>query len=151
MKKLIALLIMNISMTGYLAQASANTVINISNTDMISLQTNKSEMSLAVSYPGSDISGVCGVEIRADSYNRHQSIANLLSAIKVVNNMGVDPVVSIQNEMTILMDLRAAKWGYGTWFSIHTKNGKSLKEVILETLGENRTVVLVGVSCTKDI
>lgn len=150
MKKIMALLIVSISMVGS-AQASVPEVMNISNTDMINLQTNDSKMSLSVQYPGPEISGVCGVEIRADSYNRHISIAGLLNAIEVVNDLGIAPVVSVQNDMTVLMDLSSAKWAYGTWFSIHTKNGKSLKEVILETLGENRKVVLVAVGCPKDL
>lgn len=129
------------------AKASTEDIQFITNTGLINLAVDAPTISLVLPYPGPNISGLCGVEIRADSYNRQKSIKNLLAALSVRKDLGATPIVSLKNNMTVLIDLSAASGSYGTWFSIRTKNGDSLSDTIKATLGDSRLVVLVGVRC----
>lgn len=121
---------------------------DITNMDMIDLNVESSSLSLALQYPGPNISGLCGVEIRANSQGRDKLIHNLLYGVTITNDLGVNPIISIKNDMTILIDLSEASGTYTTQFSIKTFDGVSLKEAIRKTLGENRIVKLVGVTCS---
>jgi hypothetical protein len=127
------------------AHADINHAKEISNTSLINLAGYVSEKSFSIPYPGPTISGVCSVEIRADSFRRSDSIEKLLGAIEIVNDLGIVPVVSVKNNMTILLDFTAANNMYGTWFTIRTKGDESLENAIINTLGQDRKVVLVGV------
>lgn len=127
------------------AQSTHDETIYISNTDIYNLDLDQKSLSVGVLYPGPNISGICGIEIRADSYGRHKTIKNFLSAIKVKHSNGNDIGVRIVNESTTLFRLPIG--GYGFWFSIETNDGRTLKETIRDTLGNSRTVILLGSSC----
>lgn len=128
-------------------QAETNDEIFISNTDIVNLNINESSLAISVSYPGPSISGVCGIEIRADSYGRFQPISNFLNAITIKDYSGATPPITIKNNMTMLIDVYNGESAYLVSFKIETKDGSSLKQTILSTLGESRKVVLVGVGC----
>lgn len=149
MKKLLItwLSIILVSMGYSTVQARANEVVYLSNTDIVSLDLNQSSLEVSVSYPGPSISGICGVEIRADSYGRFEPISNLLNAITIKEYSGITPGITIKNNMTILIDAYNGQNAYASWFKIETKDGSSLKHTILSTLGESRKVVLVAVGC----
>jgi len=120
---------------------------DISNVELIDLNIESSSINIQLQYPGPMISGLCGVEIRADSHGRHKAIESLLYGVTIANVIGVEPIVSVKNDMTILIDLTEASGTYVTQFSIQTFDGVSLKEAIRKTIGEDRIVKLIGVSC----
>lgn len=119
----------------------------ISNTDIYDLKLNEVKASFYVPYPGANISGICGLEIRADSYRRNQEIKNFLDAIRVTFWIGTsgEAPVEVKNDTTLFWSIPTG--GYGYWFEIETKDGKTLKQTIEETLGESRTVLILGSSC----
>ena len=141
------LLLLATLLVGSLAHASTAQSIDISNTSVISLSNQQPSMSFVLAYPGPRISGLCGVEVRADSHGQAKTIGDLLAALDVKNDLGVEPKVILKNDRTILLDLSAATGGFGTWFSLHTKDGSALEDTIDKTLGPNRTVILLGVTC----
>lgn len=117
-------------------------------TGLVPVTVDRAVLPLSVAYPGETISGICGVEIRADSYGRGQPIQNFFDAIEIGTDLG-DPVFpAVKNDKTILIDLKPSPLQpYGVWFSVKTKSGRTLKQEIERTLGSNRTVVLVPVGC----
>ena len=129
------------------AAQAATQATDISNVSVINLSIEQSSLSLTIPYPGHMISGLCGIEIRSDSPGRAASIANLLADLEINKDFGVDPVITVKNDKTILLDFSAAAGGYGTWFSIKTKDGSTLKQKIKQKLGPQRTVILIGVTC----
>lgn len=127
------------------AQSTHDETIYVSNTDRHNLGLDQKSLSVGVQYTGANISGVCGIEIRADSNGRHKTIENFLSAIKIKDSNDNDIDVRILNKLTILFRIPTGKYVY--WFSIETKDGSTLKETIKDTLGDPRTVILLGSSC----
>lgn len=132
------------------AQSSTDDAIYVSNTDIINLDLDKKSVTIAVPYPGTKISGVCGIEIRADSYGRNLAIKNFLDEILITSSFGPDRLNKIKprilNDMTIFFAIPDNN-AYGFWFSIETKNGSTLNQTIRDTLGDSRNVVLLGSSC----
>ena len=134
--------------SGIIAQASQNQDVLLSNVNTANLQVKDSEIGLSVSYPGPSISGICGIEIRSDNYNRDIPIKNFLEAVEMIprfEQQVLNP--KIINAATIDIDLKHLDLGYGVWFTVKTKDGSSLKETIKRTLGENRTVIAVATTC----
>jgi hypothetical protein len=151
MKKILMVILLGLA--GLPVQASVKQV-DVSNTDVINIAVNESSIFASISYPGPTISGICGLEIRADSWNRIRPIKNLLDAVEISAPWeNVQPVITVENDMTILIDLSsiANEMLYATAIQIKTKDGKSVKDVIQTTLGNDRTVVLVGRTCEKGI
>lgn len=148
MKKII--LVILICSPQFLFAKTSAPQFDIKNTDRIDLQMDVSSATFGVLYPGSDISGLCGVEIRADSFGREKSIQTFLDSLEVVKTLGVFPKVSKSNDMTITIDLSDAVDSFGTWFLLKTKSGQTFRDVIVQTLGEGRTVVLIGKTCDRE-
>jgi hypothetical protein len=123
--------------------------LDIDNTSYFDLSTEtESSLLLVVQYPGK-ISGVCGLEIRADSYNRAIPISGLQSELQLRETFGAKPpILKVQNETTLRMDLQDG--GFQTSIEMKTKSGKALRDVIQESIGAEgitRHVVLVPTSC----
>lgn len=133
--------------SGIIAQAAPKQHVLLSNVNTTSLQVSESEIGLSVSYPGPSISGICGVEIRADNYNRHNHIEKFLDAVEITMRFPADLDVSVVNSTTIDIDLNSHDGSYGVWFAVKTKDGSSLKETITKTLGENRKVIALASIC----
>lgn len=133
--------------SGIIAQAAPSGHELISNVSLTNLAVESNELGLSVSYPGPSISGICGVEIRADNYNRHMPIQKFMDAVDIPSRFeqGINP--RVLNSTTIEIDLQHMNLSYGVWFSVKTKDGSSLKETIKKTLGENRTVVAIATTC----
>lgn len=133
--------------SGIIAQAAEKQDVLLSNVNTANLQVEESEIGLSVSYPGPSISGICGVEIRADNDNRDIPIKNFLDAVEMPSRFeqGLNPKAI--NSTTIDIDLKHLDLGFGVWFTVKTKDGSSLKETIKRTLGENRTVIAVATTC----
>lgn len=127
------------------AQSLQNETVYVSNMDVFNLDLDQNSISVNVPYPGPTISGVCGIEIRADSYGRQKAIEDFLSAINITHPSGNGLEIKIINRSTLLF--RFPLGGYAFWFSIETKDGSSLKQTIKDTLGNSRTVILLGSSC----
>lgn len=119
----------------------------LENTSVKTLQNENNEMTVFVSYPGRGISGICDIEIVADSFGRQAPIRNLLNALEIKSAFGSnqDSPVKVISSMTLRIPLRTG--GYTDGAVIRTKDGKSLRENIERTLGSNRTVVLMPRSC----
>lgn len=148
---LVTWLAIGVVISGSLGVARSIGTQYITNTNTINLSVKQPLIELGLSYPGPQISSLCGVELRADSYGRGtSSMQDFFNAIIIKGTLGIEPVVIVKNRMTIDIDLSAAIGSYGTWFSIETKDGSSLKDTILETLGTSRTVVIVGTVCKSE-
>ena len=133
--------------SGIIAQAKPLNHELISNVSVTNLEVDADEIGLSVSYPGPSISGICGVEIRADNYNRHMPIQKFMDAVEVPSRFEQELHPRVIKSTTIEIDLEYMDLSYGVWFSVKTKDGSSLKETIKKTLGENRTVVAIATSC----
>ncbi|WP_409478392.1 hypothetical protein [Pseudobdellovibrio sp. HCB154] len=133
--------------SGIIAQAAPTQDVLLSNVNTASLQIEDSEIGLSVSYPGPSISGICGVEIRADNDNRHIPIKNFLDAVEIRSRFEQGLKPKDINSTTIDIDLKHLDMGFGVWFTVKTKDGSSLKEAIERTLGENRTVIALATTC----
>lgn len=150
MKKLAIATLILLGGSGIIAQAKPfqNQEVYLSNTGVLDLvKVNENEIGIAVTYPGASISGVCALEIRSDSSNRHHSIENFLSAIVIRPRFDFELPVKVINAVTIDIDLSAQIGSFGVWMNLATKDGSSIASTIKRTLGENRTVVVVPTSC----
>ena len=121
--------------------------IYIDNHSSVDIAVKKSELSFGLPYPGPAISGNCGVELRTGQHDGLKLQA-FLNEIEIVKDLGIDPVVKVYTSSTILIDLRSAVDSYGTWFSVKSRSGKSLKSVIASTLGKGVVVKAVAQSCS---
>ena len=148
---LVTWIAIGVVISGSLGVARSIETQYITNTNTINLSVKQPLIELGLSYPGPQISSLCGVELRGDSYGRGtSSMQDFFNAIIIKGMLGVEPVVMVKNRMTIDIDLSAAIGSYGTWFSIETKDGSSLKDTIIQTLGTSRTVVIVGTVCKSE-
>lgn len=128
--------------SGIIAQAKPlRQNILLTNVMTIDLQIKESEIGLSVLYPGPSISGICGIEIRADS-----PIENFLNVIEIKS---FDPRIQAKlvNSTTIDIDMSTQDMSYVADVSIVTKDGSSLGNAIKKTLGENRTVIALATTC----
>jgi hypothetical protein len=139
--------VMTLILSGFsLTSQASDGWIDVENISAESLQVDLAAVSVAVSYPGKEISGICGVEIRADSWGRVDPIEKFVKAVNIASDYN-DICVTVKDAITVDVDLPHSEGLYMAAFTVKTKNGKSLKEVIRQTLGDNRTVVLIGRSC----
>lgn len=125
---------------------SSNGRIYLGNTETADLQSDLAELSVTVAYPMEEITGVCSLDLVADSYNRHYPIEKFLDRVEILNFFEQKKQVSTVISSTVIrVNLRAAAYVDG--IIVRTKNGSSLKEAIAETLGPNRKVVIMPRSC----
>jgi hypothetical protein len=136
MKHLIGLLLLTFSTLSF-SQA-----IFLESTDIQDLNLNKSEIEIGVSYPGPNLSGICGVEIRSSSY-----ISDIKNLITIETALGIDPVVSTVRDSIILIDLSKATDMYMTSFKISTKDGRTFKENFAPLLIHGGKIMLVTRTC----
>jgi hypothetical protein len=124
--------------------------VELTNTGLIDL-SHEADASLVVlvSYPGSEVSGICGVEIRADSIHRENRVGGLLTALNVTELQGTTLPIHARNAEVIDIDL--PNGGFTYMLQIRTNDGKPLGETIQTALGgepnDPRAVVLVARSC----
>lgn len=119
--------------------------IYLENTETANLQSDLAELSVSVSYPMEEMSGVCSLDIVADSYNRHHQIEKLLDRVEILNFFELGNQVSTVISSTVIrVNLRPS---YVDGIIVRTKNGSSLKEAIAEALGPDRKVVIMPRSC----
>lgn len=127
--------------------ALAATRLFLDNTSTLGLQRGESEIEVLVSYPGHTISGVCAIEIVADSYGRVAPIAKLKDALDFVGGFEPNegrPVETISDK-ALRIELRPG--GYLDGVILRTKDGTSLMATIERTLGVTRQVVVMPRSC----
>lgn len=135
--------------TGFASAVFAADGLNLNNTNAVNLNISKSSIDVLVSYPGEDSSGVCGLEIRADSLFRNQPISAFIAKLVItgVHNRETD-VVKVMGPTLAVVPLRANSYIDG--INITTIDGSSLAETIRRTMGKNgekRRVIVVARSC----
>ncbi len=133
-------------MIGWVAAAVQPNVIDLTNTTIVDLSIEESSVGISIDYPGKEISGICSVEIVADSYGRDIPVENLLERIVLESgpNHGT-PAYKVVSPMVIRIDLGLG--GFQDSFLLKTKNGETLASAIKNSLGSNRTVVLMPRTC----
>lgn len=125
---------------------AADPTIYLRSTGVVSLSTETPVLSLAVSYPGPSISGICGIEVRATSRGYAADVSVLFAALDFPTDLGVPVSARILNRSTIAVDFGQDQT-YGVWFSVKTKNGNSLKSEIARTIGPDPLVTIVTATC----
>lgn len=145
MKSLLVLLTLLVSSPAF-AERPNNEPIYLDNVTVLNLAQGKSEMTIFISYAGPTFSGICAIEIVADGMGRHGSVSPLLGALKFTNPFSLrdQPVQDVSGRA-----LRIHFFGdsYIGGVKIQTRDGSSLADVIKNTLGENRRVVVMPRSC----
>jgi hypothetical protein len=136
MKKLFTLLLLAFSTLSF------SQTIFLESTDIQDLNLDQSEVEIGVLYPGLNLSGICGVEIRSSSY-----IVNVAKLIKIEAALGIDPVVSTVHDSIILIDLTEASDMYMTSFKISTLDGRTLKENFAPLVVHGEKIMLVTRTC----
>jgi hypothetical protein len=136
MKQLLTLLMLTFSTLSF------SQIIFLESTDIQDLNLDQSEIEIGVSYPGAQLSGICGVEMRSESY-----IEDFAKLIKIETAWGIDPVVRRVHDSILLVDLTEASGRYLTSFIISTKNGKTLKENINSMSVNRGKIILVTRTC----
>lgn len=132
--------------------ALATVDFEIDNVSLKSINVEESIINVEVSYPGPEISGVCGLEIRLDSYGRFYSIQQFLNEINVGSNFeNIDSLmtVKITNSMTIDIDFLNTlmeQQAYLAVIQLKIKDGSTFKQKIKDILGDNE-VVITSKSC----
>lgn len=129
------------------AGALANDHIRLDNTSSESLSVERNQVAVMVSYPGMNISGICDIEITADSYGRRIPISDLQKELIITEAFAPrgESAVEVISEKTLRIPLRQHTYVDGV--VITTKDGSTLKETIERTLGPRRTVVVMPRSC----
>ena len=117
--------------------------ISISNTSVTDIHSDQSSLEVNVYYPGPHLSGLCGIEVRSDSWGRARPISAFLDAIKT------SIPTQLRGSTAAVIDLKSFDERFMVSFKIETKSGESLNQVIENTLGKNREVVLLGTSCDE--
>lgn len=125
--------------------------IELSNTKFHNLALEEaSEVRFYVAYPGPNISGVCGLELRADSPNQVISISTLINKLVFKPYMGNLPLVKVKSDTIIDLNIDDFWGGYGLWFDVATYDGSKISDLVLKELGANTTqreLLLVTKSC----
>lgn len=144
MKKL--LLLLTVLTLGQTSLALSAERTHITSTTAVSLKAETPVIGLSLPYPGKELSGLCGAEIRTST----GEITALAQAIRVLKDSGVEPVAFLSNDRkSILIDLTAASGTFVTEFSLHTIDGRNFVDVINSTLGEGVDVILIGARCSQ--
>lgn len=123
--------------------AYAGDPISISNTSVTNIHSDQSSLEVNVYYPGPHFSGLCGIEIRSDSWGRARPISVFLDAIKT------SLPTQLKGTTAAVIDLKSFDERFMVSFKIETKSGESLNQVIEKTLGRNREIVLLGSTCDE--
>lgn len=134
------------------AHAQIGEALEITNTTIIDMQSQAASVDFVIHYPGPWISGICGVEIRADSYNRHRPISNLLERLDITSwqgGLGLSPLAENATVLHIPV-VPADSSLYLATFRIATRDGGSLAQAIEDALGPGRTVIMVPRYCAPE-
>jgi hypothetical protein len=126
---------------------AAEALIFLDNTSVESINVDRSVLTVLVGYPGNDISGICSIDITADSGHRYKTIRNLIEKLSIVGAFDPEEVeVQIVSNKTARIAL--APLGYVDGFTLSPKDEQiTLRELIENTLGENREIVVMPRSC----
>ena len=148
MKKIIlamVVLISQLSLANALESDTPNR-IHLVNTSTSTLDQERNQLMVTVSYPMEQLSGVCAIDIVTDSYNRHNKIEKLLEKVEIKKLMS-DDSSKIEVVSATLIRVNLVESSYLDGFKVRTKNGTTLKQAISESLGKNRKVVIFPRSC----
>lgn len=123
--------------------------IYLDNTSLASINVDQPYIRVMVSYPGISISGVCSIDIVADSYNRDKPIKNLIEQLEISTPFGKDKpnreaqiISATTARLALIVDT------YLDGVLINPRNPWfNLRDIIEETLGKNRRVVVIPRSC----
>lgn len=130
----------------YTSFANAEDIsVRLANTDTSNLQIEQSQLKVVVDYPTPNVSGICGIDIVADSYFRQHSIEKLLDQVNILDFFGKDSA-----RYTVISNTRIRIYLNDSFVDgtiLITKDGRTLKEAIASTLGASRKVVLMPKSC----
>lgn len=120
--------------------------IHLSNTITQDLHNlDNTGLTVRVAYPGLGISGVCAIDMIADSYRRDIPIQKLLEVVEISSLLGDASNAKVVSSTIIRIPLVLE--AFVDLVTLSTKDGSSLKEAINKSLGENRRVVLMPRAC----
>jgi hypothetical protein len=128
---------------------TTESAIYLDNTSVENINIDESSLSVLVSYPGKSISGVCSIEIVADSYRRERSIESLIAELDFTNPFGPGEVSS---KIQVVSD-KVARFAlipeiHLDGFVLSPRNKTlTLRELIEQILGKDRKVVVMPRSC----
>ena len=112
-----------------------------------SLNIENSEVAAFLNYPGLGDND-CGIAIRAHSPIPHPPIANLLKKVTIRGSFGGgNSHVAVVSNRSLRIQLRVHTYVDG--ILIKTNDGRSLREVIQETLGGDVSVDISSASCLE--
>ena len=124
--------------------------IDLKNTETLNLALPHKNIIVSLAYPGLAISGICYLDIVADSYHRDIPIENLLQKVSVervnLNPNQPDPDISIVSSTTIRIHLLEQSYVDGIKLSVKP-GSSSLQDAISQSLGKRRTVVVMPRAC----
>ena len=141
------LILMTVLMAAPALARNDHAGIRLTNTTQASFLVDEPGLAVAVDYPGMQISGVCAIEIVADSYRRGNAMHRLLAELEIQNFFGDSKKhgVELVNDTVLRISLIVNTYVDGV--VIVSKDGSTLKQVVERTLGKNRTVIVRPRSC----
>lgn len=126
-----------------------DSTVYLNNTSIESINIDEPFLRILVSYPGLFVSGVCSIEIVADSYFREKAIRNLVDELNIISAFGSDEAPrrgQIVSDKTVRFNL--IRESYVDGIVIRPKDESlTLRGLIEKTLGKNRKVVAMPRSC----
>ena len=132
------------SLACFKVQAREHIILNPAN--FVSLEdTEKNDVLAVVGYPGPQLAGVCGVEIRV--IGAQKPLANLHAALEYIGEGVVDGPLETTLGYLISVDLTPHYDAYVVNVHIRTKSGESLSKVVKDTLGKNAKAILLQTPC----
>ncbi len=131
---------------GFLLGASARAeIVHLDNTEIFNLNDERNRVEIMVAYPGKKMSGLCAIEIRSDRFTPIP-LAKLLEKVNLsyVFSEKEKPIDIVSHN---ILRISLMPLAYIDGFEISTKDGSSLRKVIQETLGSERSVVAIARAC----
>lgn len=144
--KLTNLLSLIVLLCSFNANAFGPDEVRLRNIDQTTLMISEPSLIATVNYPGASISGVCGLEIIADSYWRGVPMDKLLDQLNVTKIFS-EQATDVQVVSSTVIRIGLIIGTYVDSVSISTKDGRPLDQVIRETLGHQQTLILRPHSC----
>lgn len=116
----------------------------LDNTDVVNLNINRSSLEIHLLSPGMIL---CGLEIRLDR-GTELGLSQFLKAIEITDQFIDKPeIVLLKNNKTAIVDISVVPRRFGAILTIQTKEGCTLREAILRTLGVEAKIVMLGRAC----
>lgn len=124
-----------------------DSVIYLDNGDVVNMLVDEPLLTLAVSYPGLGEDAFCSIDITILQYSYSIPIQNFINELSITNIFdGRDQAVEILSNNIIRISLRLHTFVDGV--IIQTRdNNLTLKELIEQTLGEHRRVLITAGAC----